>query len=220
MTRDETGSCVFPFVILEVITVRTCWIMDGLRLTLALLLVFLMNRDEATAIGGSSGPCLLWACFFFYNQVPPRVAAGVSWAREYHVSSFKWNHWLIPQPRVGDVSAPRSLRAILKMIRQNKETDGSLQRNRWQINLHITDQPLFVRASQTSNQEKKERRLLMTETIKTVHTNFTGPRKTHHIVLAANLCSTQLDPLIDHGREKQQHATDPLNVFATKCTLN
>lgn len=91
LTRDETRSCVFPFVILEAINVRMCWIMDGLRLTLGPVLVFLMNRDEATTIGGSSRTCLLWACFF-YNQVPPRVATGVSWAREYHVLSFNWKH--------------------------------------------------------------------------------------------------------------------------------
>lgn len=42
------------------------------------------------------------------------------------------------------------------MIRQKKEADGSLERNHWQINLHITDQPLFEQASQTSNQEEKK----------------------------------------------------------------
>lgn len=41
-------------------------------------------------------------------------------------------------------------------LKNDKAKQGSRWKwNRWQINLHITDEPVFVRATQTSNQKRR-----------------------------------------------------------------
>lgn len=125
-----------------------------------------------------------WMFRGFFLLFFKMVAGGVSWAGKDHPSGFKRKQQISDRITGWSYNCMsemcQQLGAILKMIRQKKEADGSLKWNHWQINLHLTDQPLFVQASQTSNQGgKKMRKLLMTETIKTVAI-FTGQRKTHN----------------------------------------